>query len=281
MKKHYIPLIFLVLFFGISGFITFLRAAEIIYIEGTVQVQTAREETWRNAVKGMKVNIGDSIRTARHSKADVALDETKKNIFRIDPKTLVVLDSVSVGMIDRIDLSRGKVYSNLESVKAGLTFEVTTPSAVAGVRGSSYSVYTERDTDEVHAYKDSVFVQTFDVDKYMSSELTLPEGLKTFVERFETAGMLAQESEREFERFDRIMEEITEHAEGKEGARAEREREEARARKEKAKEEAKPSVQQASEQGAIVEEVTEESKDLVGEQIAEDIIEKREAPCSW
>ena len=132
MKRHYICVALFVLFFVISGLITLVRAAEIIYAEGTVQLKSAQGQTWQSATKGTRVNIGDSIRTARHSRADVALDDGKKNVIRIDPSTLVVLDSISAGQIDRIDLSRGKIYSNLESIKAGLTFEVSTPSAVAG-----------------------------------------------------------------------------------------------------------------------------------------------------
>jgi len=168
MKKNN----FFVLFFSACitvSAVSFSRAAEIIYLEGNVQVQSAADDTWIKAEKGMQVDIGDSIRTARHSRVDIALDAQKQNTIRLEQKTQVVLNSASEGSLDRLDLSRGMVYSNLENIKAGLSFEVNTPSAVAGVRGSSYRVYTERDSDEVSAYKDTVFIKTFDANKQQNN----------------------------------------------------------------------------------------------------------------
>ncbi|MFH0738552.1 MAG: FecR family protein [Candidatus Omnitrophota bacterium] len=273
MKKFYIPVVFLISFLVISGSKSLLRAAEIIYVEGNVQVQPDGEEEWSKAEKGMQLNMGDSIRTARHSKADVALDREKKNTIRIDPKTMIVLNSSMPGSIDRLDLSRGKVYSNLENIKAGLDFEVSTPSTVAGVRGSSYSVYSERDEDEVQAYKDNVYIKTFDENKNLLSESTLPEGFKTFIERFDTPSAITQVTNREFSRSDAVMEDLSSRAEGRANVRAEREA--AKAREEKAKEEAKTKEEKAqdiqntvSEQQEVAD-IISDTKEIVEEQITE------------
>jgi hypothetical protein len=200
----------------VFGVTALARAAAIIHVEGNVQVQSPNDEVWKNAEVGMEVTIGDSVRTARHSKASIALDADKKNTVELGEKTLVILNSASADTIDRMDLTRGRIYSNLEGIKSGLDFQVNTPSAVAGVRGSSYMVYTERDQDEVSAFKDTVFIKTFDASKSQSSELMLPEGFKTFIERFETPGALMPITNREFTRFDSIRDELTGRAEGRE-----------------------------------------------------------------
>ncbi|MEI6631618.1 MAG: FecR family protein [bacterium] len=273
MKKFYIPVIFLISFLVISGSKSLLRAAEIIYVEGNVQVQPDGEEEWKKAEKGMQLNMGDSIRTARHSKADVALDREKKNTIRIDPKTMIVLNSAMPGSIDRLDLSRGKVYSNLENIKAGLDFEVSTPSTVAGVRGSSYSVYSERDEDEVQAYKDDVYIKTYDADKNLLSESMLPEGFKTFIERFDTPSAITQVTNREFSRSDAVTEDLSSRAEGRANVRAEREaaakaKEEAKTKEEKAQD----TQNTISEQQAVADTISE-TKEIVEEQIAEKKLE--------
>jgi hypothetical protein len=265
MKKLSIPAVFLISFLVISGANSLLRAAEIIYLEGNVQVQPDGEEEWKKAEKGMKLSMGDSIRTARHSKADVALDEEKKNTVRIDPKTMVVLSSSMPGSIDRLDLSRGRVYSNLENIKAGLAFEVSTPSTVAGVRGSSYSVYVERDADEVHAYKDDVYIKTYDANKNLLSESMLPEGFKTFIERFDTPGAITQVTNREFSRSDAVVEDLSSRAEGRANARAEREAA-AKAKEEQAKEEKAQDT--VTEQQAVADTISD-TKEIVEEQITE------------
>jgi hypothetical protein len=216
MKKYQLMCICTTFAFAVFGLISFAAAAQIIRVEGNVQVQSPADEVWKKAENGMEVTIGDSIRTARHSKASIALDADKKNTIELGEKTLVVLNSATADTIDRMDVSRGRVYANLEGIKAGLNFEVNTPSAVAGVRGSSYMVYTERDQDEVSAYKDTVFIKTFDANKNESSEIMLPEGFKTFIERFETAGALMPVTNREFIRFDSIRDDLLSRAEGKE-----------------------------------------------------------------
>jgi len=285
MKKFYIPVVFLISFLVISGSKSLLRAAEIIYLEGNVQVQPDGEEEWKKAEKGMQLNIGDSIRTARHSKVDIALDKEKKNTIRIDPKTMIVLNSAMPGSIDRLDLSRGKVYSNLENIKAGLDFEVSTPSTVAGVRGSSYSVYSERDEDEVQAYKDSVYIKTYDADKNLLSESMLPEGFKTFIERFDTPSAITQVTNREFSRSDAVVEDLSSRAEGRANVRAEREA--AKAQEEKAREEAKSKEEKTQEVADTVSEqqkvadTVSDTKEIVEEQVAEKALEEREATCEW
>ena len=215
MKKYQILVLGAMLLFGIFAAMTVSRAAQLINVEGSVQVQSPGDNEWKKAENGMQVNIGDSIRTARRSKADIALDAEKKNTIALGEKTLVVLNSASADSIDRLDLSRGRVYSNMEGIKSGLSFEVNTPSAVAGVRGSSYMVYAERDEDEVSAYKDTVFIKAFDADKNQISEIMLPEGFKTFIGRFEGPSALLQISNREFIRFDTIRDDLINRLEGK------------------------------------------------------------------
>ena len=126
--------------------------------------------------------------------------------------------------LDRLDISRGRVYSNLEGLRAGMSFEVTTPSAVAGVRGSSYMVYVEPDQDEVAALKDTVFIKAFDANNVQLMDMMLPEGFRTFIERFQEPSALLQVSLREFEKFDNIRSDLTSRAEGREPRRQERER---------------------------------------------------------
>ena len=253
MKRYQMIFLFVSVIACMVTIISSLHAAEIIYLEGSVQVQGEQEEGWRSAELGTKVDVGDKIRTARKSIADVALDEAKKNTIRISPKTLVMLDSANPGTIDRLDLSRGMVYAKVENIQSGLSFEVSTPSAVAGVRGSAYSVYVERDEDEIKAYKDSAFVQAYDADGNLITEVTVPEGFKTFVERFEGPGSLIQVTLREFSRFDDVADEIASHEEGNMEVRREQER--------AAQQEAQSSEEKLDE-GQDAQDVTDTLSDL-------------------
>lgn len=255
-------------------------AAEVIFVEGKAQVRSPDSEGWRALEKGMTVDAGDSVRTARRSRVEIAIDPAKHNTVQIGPNTLVVLNAEVSDQIDRIDLARGRVYSHLESLQAGLGFEVTTPSAVAGVRGSSYMVYSERDTDEVSAYKDTVFLKTYDAGKNLSSEVMLPEGFKTFIDRFETAGVFSQISLREFERFDNVRDDLVDHARGIERDRSERMRERERQEGEaKGKTELEKLVDQAASQAGAITTVIE-TKELQDQINTDQQVDNRESSSS-
>ncbi len=271
MKKHQFLVSCVMAFLAAAVMDSIAFAAEVVYVEGNVQVQSSSDYGWKTAEKGMILNVGDLIRTARHSMADIALDMEKKNTVRIEQKTLVSLNSATPDTLDRLDLAKGKVYANLESIKAGLTFEVNTPSAVAGVRGSALSVYVERDSDEIVAYKDTVFIKAFDVDKQLISEVMLPEGFKTFIERFGEPSVFSQISNREFGRFDNNMEDLSNNIEGKMNLRMKA----AEARKESDKEQAKSEEErmtdQVTEQQDILDEVadTQNTEDFKSEEIVD------------
>jgi ferric-dicitrate binding protein FerR (iron transport regulator) len=205
MKKYALGVILLTLFF-VVGLVAVLQAAVITTLEGNVQVQSAANKSWTKAKVGMTVNIGDSIQTARSSTADVTLDNAGKNKIRIEESTLVVINSANAADINKLNLSHGKIYANVEEVKAGLGFEVTTPSAVAGVRGTGWSVESSDRRDEVSTFKDSVFVQSMDQHGKLIDEITVPEGFKTDIERFEKAGELTKLSEDEIQRFNEMRE---------------------------------------------------------------------------
>ena len=255
MKKYQILFSLIVLFFGIIGFTIIVNAAEVVYLGGRVQLQSSTDIEWTPLAKGMQVEIGDSIRTARNSFVDIALDKAKLNTIRIDQKSMVVLNSDTSGAFDRLDLTKGKVIANLEDLKSGMNFEVNTPSAIAGVRGSSYSVYVEKDSDEVLAFKDTVFIKAFDSNKNELIELMLPEGFKTFIERFGEPSALIQIATEEFEHFDNVMEDVSSSVEGKMVERAK-----ARIAREK---EAKEAVEESKK--SLIEKSTEQvdiNKDL-------------------
>jgi hypothetical protein len=271
MRKYQVFIMSTMIVFAFGCMQGMARAAEVLFVQGNVQVQSPTDEVWKKAEKGMQLNIGDTVRTARHSKIDIALDPDKKNTIQLAEKTLAVLNSATADTIDRLDLSRGRVFSNMEGIKAGFDFEVTTPSAVAGVRGSSYMVYAERDQDEVAAYKDTVFLKAFDADKNQLMEMMLPEGFKTFIERFQEPSALLQVSLREFSRFDNIRNDMVSRSEGREPVRQEREH---KGPFEKEQSVIEKLTEQAADQGTVLDQVID-TKDTTEDRNIETLINEK------
>jgi hypothetical protein len=212
------------------------------------------EKVWKKAELGMQVNIGDSVRTARRSKADIILDKDKQQAISIEELTLVVLNSTSPGQINRIDLSQGKIYADVEQMMAGAGFEVTTPSAVAGVSGTKLSVASNSKRDEIAAYKDSISVKTFDANRNLISDVMVTEGFKAVVGRFEAAGALTKLIGGEMRNGNRIMERLSDHMRGGSADK----------------------LQGADEKAGLIKGLSEETKKQIEERKTEEILETRE-----
>ena len=110
--------------------------------------------------------------------------------------------------------------------------------------------------------------QTFDAEKNLISEIMLPQGFKTFIERFEAAGALLMVHRREFERFDTVREALVSRAAGQEPQQRIQER----------PAEPEPSILDDIRQPSDLTDTITETKELVEESNTEQIIEDRVEP---
>jgi hypothetical protein len=106
---------------------------------------------WKPAADGMVILPGDEVRTAADNSVEVLMDggkigrvEVKEgSLFRIqtaekDPETG---DDRTM-----LDLAIGKILVKVESLKGNSKFEVRTPTALTGVRGTVFEVTVKEKT---------------------------------------------------------------------------------------------------------------------------------------
>jgi hypothetical protein len=110
---------------------------QIEYLEGDVEVNGAFVDI------GTQVEVGDIVRTGSDGFAEVVFN--RRNIFRIGPDTRATLRLT--GSRPSIDLDRGSVTAVFERLQRiggnNPSFEIRTPTAVGGVRGTSFFVKVE------------------------------------------------------------------------------------------------------------------------------------------
>jgi hypothetical protein len=121
------------------------------HVEGRVDVIPPGQPA-RAAALGDEVSIGDTLRTKSQSKAEVTFNDG--NVLRLAERTAMV---ISEYMVDQestsgtLKLSRGKIQ-NIVKVTGGRIFgrdkkdrfEVHTPTAIVGVRGTDFFTYHTR-----------------------------------------------------------------------------------------------------------------------------------------
>jgi hypothetical protein len=144
-KKIVAALIFSFLIFSVlSSFSSSLAGPEgngkIIFVSGNVHVDGKLAEV------GMMVEIGSTLNTGKNSFCEIVFDE--KNVFKIFENSETILDFTTESK--GIFLKTGAIASVVKRLISftdlkRYRYAVRTPTAVAGVRGTSFYVRVEKD----------------------------------------------------------------------------------------------------------------------------------------
>ena len=133
--------------------------AEITVISGQVEIKRAGGVVG-SAQVGDLIAIGSQVSTGNNSK--VALKMADGSIVNVEPNSILALDTMSVykggGMVDtkmRLQSGRVEVQANPKH-QMGNQMQVTTPSAVAAVRGTVFRVGSETGTETSTMFQETL-----------------------------------------------------------------------------------------------------------------------------
>ena len=119
------------LLFILTGGLLYAQEGIISYLEGDVSVRRGGELQWADF--GTAVREGDTVSTGPDSLAILELPGDR--VVKLREETILTL--TSTGTRATLDLNRGGVFAKVRKM-AGQDFSVSTPSAVAGVRGTQF-----------------------------------------------------------------------------------------------------------------------------------------------
>ncbi len=135
------------------------RQAILAGVSGDVQVRT--EGQWRPAADGMTLKEQDQIKTGGDGNVIVVLDrQSGGDRLKVGKESLVSLNLLQQGpksaTATQLDLAFGKVLVHVGKLKESSRFEVKTPTATTGVRGTSFGVLYESKvkTTDLEVYED-------------------------------------------------------------------------------------------------------------------------------
>ncbi|MBI4778524.1 FecR domain-containing protein [Candidatus Desantisbacteria bacterium] len=118
-------------------------------VSGLVEVQTIGEVKWKKAVVGMKLKSNQRIRTFEKSRAYLDLGDGSSMVIGVNS----ILDILELkkqiegqkGLVSKVKLWIGKIRTEIKKLDADSSFEVITPTALAGVRGTKWSNFVNDD----------------------------------------------------------------------------------------------------------------------------------------
>ncbi|MBF0384253.1 MAG: FecR domain-containing protein [Candidatus Omnitrophica bacterium] len=199
--KHFLALAIGVALIAVllsANFISFSSQdrARVLRVTGSVSLERAGEKIAPAA--GMVLNDRDRLSTEADSSLEVTYDDGLKNIIRIGSDSNVMLENAIIEKQTNIYLDRGDVILKLEKLEKGSSFKVRTPTAVAGVRGTSFGVRLIGKEAEILDYDSRIFVKGLNQDFLENQEeLLLNEGWKVRLTQFEKPSRVYRISESE------------------------------------------------------------------------------------
>jgi hypothetical protein len=165
------------------------REARVIFVKGDAKVQKAGKSEWAAAKKDMLLADGDTAKTGKGAAIEVSFDNENKNLIRLEQNSTMVLRGK---MLKQIELPQGRIRSLVKNLKKETSFEIKTPTIIAGARGSGWDVFTSEKRDKVKAFEDEIFVQAYDQDGKLIKEIPVREGWEVTIDRFQTPGELIE-----------------------------------------------------------------------------------------
>jgi len=153
MKK-----VFLLLFFVqfLVCPLVFSQIAKIVDFQGKVLVKEGFDIPWKDAKMNMLLEKDAEIKTADSSECIVAFDEELENIMAIKSNSHIKLEDINPA---KVFLPQGRVFSLIDDIAKIQDFQVRTPVAIAGVRGTGKSVEHKGNKTTVKCFKGKVNVK--------------------------------------------------------------------------------------------------------------------------
>jgi len=149
---------YLALFFMMQTFISplvFSQVAKIVDMRGRVRVKTAAVERWRRPRLDMYLDSDAEIQTGRNSECTIAFDEDLENVITIKENSSITIESIAPG---EVYLPKGRIFSLIENLAKVQEFQIRTPTAIAGVRGTGDTVETDGENTTVKCFEGTIDV---------------------------------------------------------------------------------------------------------------------------
>ena len=146
--------------------------AIIIQVEGDVKIRATKEKEWREAEARLRLSKDDMLKTAADSWAEVGFGEELKNVIKVKEETTVKFTEVGPIVLG---LLNGEIRSLVEALTEDSTFQIRTPTAVCGARGTGWDTATDGEKVIIDAYEENVFFQPV-IDGKVGAESIIEAG---------------------------------------------------------------------------------------------------------
>lgn len=132
--------------------------ARIVAVQGQVQVSKDQGQSWQPAYASQEMHRGDTIRTANRSRASILLVDgtllkldvdTTLRLMDVTPSAGMRFGAVVKAAVEKARRSLSRLLGGRIWCRSGGAFEVETPAASIGVRGTEFALHVKADGETV------------------------------------------------------------------------------------------------------------------------------------
>jgi len=158
MKKILVLMICAVFAFSGAAF-SAEETVTVVSFAGDVKITPAGSNSPVACEEGMVLGEGARVITGDGSEVTLAFDKPKRNLVKAKSNTEVVIKLIGAEKIELID---GELFTLLKNLKRGEEFQVRTPCAVCGARGTGWVMITDGVTTWMGVFQNDVWMQGID-----------------------------------------------------------------------------------------------------------------------
>lgn len=122
--------------------------AMVYALEGKAVLTSKGSPVERNLKVGDQIQAGDAVYTEKGTTLSISFDNKRNNAVRIPAESRAIFTSIEP---TDIKLENGSIFSVVDGLAKGSTWKITTPSAVAAVRGTVFVVRYESASGQMYA----------------------------------------------------------------------------------------------------------------------------------
>jgi hypothetical protein len=124
-------------------------------VSGSVMIKRASKSIFKVLKENMSIRVGDEVATRD---GDVLVEFADGSTIRLEENSNLVFNKLShfgkTGMVDtRLRLKKGSLSTEVTPLVKGSRYEITTPSAVAAVRGTEFRLSTGNGETQIEVVK--------------------------------------------------------------------------------------------------------------------------------
>ena len=149
-------LLLVCLFFFFQGY---TQPNSIVSVKGEVFLRQGPSGEWQRAEQNTRLAPNAELKVGAASSCDISLDDKMKDVVTVKDDSQVKIESLKPS---RIFLQQGRVYSVIDNLKKIEDFQVRTPTAVVGVRGTGLEVSFLNGSTLASCFEHKIYVRSLD-----------------------------------------------------------------------------------------------------------------------